>query len=299
MEAFVKKYADLGLFNGAALAAQDGRVVFEKGYGAADLEWNIPNAPDTKFRIGSVTKQFTSMIVLQLVQEGKLKLDDKISDLMPDYRKDTGARITVHHLLNHTSGLPNYTDVPGFLTRLARVPITEGEMVKQYCSGDLQFEPGSQYRYSNSGYFLLGVLIGKVTGKSYEQNLRERILDPLGMKDTGYDHQDVVQPRHASGYQRQGEVTANAGYIDMTSPGAAGAMYSTVEDMVKWDRALCGDALLEAGLKEKMFTPGLGNYAYGWGVRKRPIGPEKSERTVQSHGGGIPGFSALIVRVPQ
>ena len=104
------------------------------------------------------------MLVLQLVQEGKLKLNDPVSGLLPDYRKDTGARMTVHHLLNHTSGLPNYTDIPGFMTRLARVPVTEEEMVARYCSGDLQFEPGSQYRTSNSGYFLLGAIIGKVTG---------------------------------------------------------------------------------------------------------------------------------------
>lgn len=298
IDALLQKYAALNQFNGAVLAAEDGKVIFKKGYGKANLEWGVPNAPDTKFRIGSVTKQFTSLLVLQLVQEGKLKLEATAADLLPYYRKDTGARFTVHHLLNHTSGLPNYTN-PEFFMGPGRRPWGTEAFVKEFCSGDLEFEPGAVFRYSNSGYFLLGAVIEQVTGRSYEQNLRERILDPLGMKDTGYDHNELPLPKHAAGYRRQGERAMNADFVDLSTPGAAGAMYSTVEDMVLWDQALYGDRLLGPGLKAKMFTPGLGDYAYGWEVGKHPVGPAQAERTLIRHSGGIPGFTAHIVRVPQ
>jgi CubicO group peptidase (beta-lactamase class C family) len=298
IDALVRKYVALNQFSGAVLAAEGGKVLFKKGYGMANLEWSIPNAPDTKFRIGSVTKQFTSMLVLQLVQEGRLKLDDKAADILPYYRKDTGGRFTVHHLLNHTSGLPNYTNAEFFLGP-GRRPWGMEAFVKEFCSGELEFEPGAEYRYSNSGYFVLGAVIKQVTGKSYEQNLRQRILDPLGMTATGYDHQEIVLPGRAAGYERRGEAAVHADYVDLSTPGAAGAMYSTVEDMALWDRALYGDTLLGPELKTRMFTPGLGNYAYGWGVRMLPIGPDKAERTVIRHSGGIPGFSSHIVRVPE
>lgn len=298
IDALVQKYADLNQFNGSVLAAERGKVIFKKGFGEANLEWDIPNAPDTKFRIGSITKQFTSMLVLQLVQEGKLKLDDTVSAILPWYRQDTGTRFTVHHLLNHTSGLPNYTNAEFFAGPGRRTWGTEA-FVKQFCSGDLEFEPGAEYRYSNSGYFLLGAVIEQVTGKSYERNLRERILDPLGMKDTGYDLQEIILPKHASGYMRRGGQVTAADYVDLSTPGAAGAMYSTVEDMVRWDQALYTNTLLGPELKAKMFTPGLGQYGYGWGIRTLPIGPGKAERTLVRHSGDIPGFSSYIMRVPE
>jgi len=298
IDALLQKYAALNQFNGAVLVAEGGKVIFKRGYGMANLEWGIPNTPDTKFRIGSVTKQFTSMLVLQLVQEGKLSLDAKAADILPYYRKDTGARFTVHHLLSHTSGLPNYTTLE-FFAGPGRQPWGTEAFVKQFCSGDLEFEPGAEYKYSNSGYFLLGAVIEQVTGKSYEQNLRERILDPLGMKASGYDRQEIVLPKHAAGYQRRGEEIVNADFVDLSTPGAAGAMYSTVEDMVLWDQALYTDKLLGSDLKAKMFTPGHGDYAYGWGVRKLPIGPAKEERTLIGHSGGIPGFASRIARVPE
>ena len=148
------------------------------------MEWNIPNTPDTKFRLGSITKQFTATVMLQLVEQGKIKLDAKLSDYLPEYRKDTGNKVTIHHLLTHTSGIPSYTGQPGFFENVSRNPYKVDEFVKKYASGDLEFEPGSRFSYNNSGYFLLGAIIEKVTGKTYEQVLKEKILDPVGMKNT-------------------------------------------------------------------------------------------------------------------
>lgn len=175
-------------FNGSALVAENGKVVYKGAYGQANMEWNIPNTPDTKFRLGSITKQFTATAIMQLVEQGKIKLDAKLSDYLPEYRKDTGSKVTIHHLLTHTSGIPSYTGQPGFFEDVSRNPYKVDEFVKKYASGDLQFEPGSKFSYNNSGYFLLGAIIERVTGKPYEQVLKENIFDPLGMKNTGYDH---------------------------------------------------------------------------------------------------------------
>ncbi|HKP36042.1 MAG TPA: serine hydrolase domain-containing protein, partial [Pyrinomonadaceae bacterium] len=162
-------YSKYGQFNGTALVADNGNVIYKKGFGLANMEWNIPNAPDTKFRLGSITKQFTSTVILQLVEQGKIKLDGKIIDYLPDYRNDTGSKVTIHHLLSHTSGIKSYTSLPNFFKDVSRNSFTVEEFVRKYASGDLEFEPGTKYTYNNSGYFLLGAIIEKVTGKPYEQ----------------------------------------------------------------------------------------------------------------------------------
>src|SRR5687768_11004790 len=189
-------------FNGSALVAQNGKVVYKGAFGMANMEWGIPNTPDTRFRLGSITKQFTAALTLQLVEQGKIKLDGKITDYLPDYRQDIGQKVTVHHLLTHTSGIPSYTGQPGFFENVSRNPYKVVDFVKQYASGDLEYEPGSKYSYNNSGYFLLGAIIERVTGKSYEQVLKENILDPAGMKNTGYDHHDTLIPKRAAGYAK-------------------------------------------------------------------------------------------------
>ena len=187
-------------FNGTALVAENGKVIYKGAFGMANMEWNIPNTPETKFRLGSITKQFTAVLTLQLVEQGKIKLDGKVSDYLPDYRKDIGDKVTMHHLLTHTSGIPSYTSQPGFFENVSRNPYKVAEFVKQYASGDLEFDPGSKYAYNNSGYFLLGAIIEQVTGKSYEQVLKENIFDPVGMKNTGYDHHNTLIAKRASGY---------------------------------------------------------------------------------------------------
>jgi CubicO group peptidase (beta-lactamase class C family) len=299
IDELMKVYNSYQQFNGAVLVAENGKVIFKKGYGMANMEWNIPVETDTRFRLGSITKQFTSMLVLQLVQEGKIKLEGKLTDYLPDYRKDTGDRITIHQLLNHTSGIPSYTGLPNFFEEISRNPYSVSDFVKKYASGDLEFEPGTKWNYNNSGYFLLGAIVERVTGKPYEQVLKERIFDAVGMKNTGYDHHETILAKRASGYEKRLGGYVNASYLDMSLPYAAGSLYSTVEDLYLWDQALYTEKLLSPQLKEVMFKPGLINYAYGWVVRKAPLGAQGEPVAIIEHGGGINGFNTIIMRLPE
>ncbi|MBA3568821.1 MAG: serine hydrolase [Pyrinomonadaceae bacterium] len=260
--------------------------------------WNgiFRNTLDTRFRLGSITKQFTAALILQLVEQGKVKLDGRVSDYLPAYRKDIGEKVTVHQLLNHTSGIPSYTSLPGFFNDVSRNPFTVDDFVKKYASNDLEFEPGSKFSYNNSGYFLLGAIIEKVTGQTYEKALKERILDPLGMKNTGYDRHGTLIEKRASGYQKTPDGYTNAPYLDMSLPYAAGAIYSTVEDLYLWDQALYTDRVLSAATKELMYKPNLDDYAYGWVITRAKLGTGTESVPKIKHGGGINGFNTVIVR---
>jgi CubicO group peptidase (beta-lactamase class C family) len=291
----MKRFHELGQFNGSALVAENGKVIYKKGFGYANMEWKIPNDVDTKFRLASVTKQFTAAVILKLVEEGKIKLDGKITDYLTDYRKDTGDRVTIHHLLNHTSGIPSYTDQPGFFENDSRDAYSVSDFVKKFASGDLQFEPGSKFVYNNSAYFLLGAIIEKVTGKSYADAVKEYIFTPLGMNNSGYDLFSPVIMKRATGYQRRANSYVNAPYLDMSLPYAAGSLYSTVEDLFLWDQALYGDKLLSPASKQLMFKPGLDEYGYGVGIRERELSDKTKVPTI-GHSGGINGFSTNITR---
>jgi CubicO group peptidase (beta-lactamase class C family) len=288
-------YSKYGSFNGSVLVAEHGQVIFKKGYGLANMEWQIANQPDTKFRLGSITKQFTSMLIMQLVAEGKLHVEDKLSDVLPYYRKDTGSQVTLQHLLTHTSGIPSYTAEKN-LREWWHNPFEVEDFVKKHCSGDLEFTPGSKFEYDNSGYFLLGAIIEKVTGKKYEEVLQERIFKPLGMRNSGYDHSEPLMEHRAAGYEHGKDGFVNAEYLDMSIPYAAGSLYSTVEDLYLWDQALYTEKLLSNELKAKMWTPALSNYAYGWGVAKIPEEKVGAGQTLIQHGGGINGFNTHEAR---
>ena len=285
-------------FNGSALVVENGKVIYRAAFGMANMEWGIVNTPETKFRLGSITKQFTSMLTLQLVEQGKIKLDGKITDYLPDYRKDIGDKVTIHHLLTHTSGIPSYTGQPGFLENVSRNPYAVADFVKKYTSGDLLFEPGSKFAYNNSGYFLLGAIIERVTGKPYEQVLKENILDPVGMKNTGYDHHETIIQKRAAGYTKTLDGYTNAAYLDMSIPYAAGSMYSTVDDLFLWDQALYTDKLISAQSKALMYKPFLENYAYGWVVTNASFKQNEKPVPMIVHGGGINGFATNITRFP-
>lgn len=297
IDELVETYYDSRQFTGAVLVAEGGKVIYKKGFGLANREWNIPNTPDTKFRLGSITKQFTSMLILQLVEQGKIDLEGKLSDYLPYYRKDTGSRVTVHHLLTHSSGIPSYTSIPNFFEDISRDPYPVKEFVEKYCSGDLEFEPGSKFLYNNSGYFLLGAIIEEITGKTYEETLKQRIFDPIGMKNSGYDRHDQIIPNRATGYSITFDGCLNAPYLDMSLPYAAGSLYSTAEDLYLWDQALYTEKLLPAKTKELLFTPHIQGYGYGWGIREKSLPGSEEKLTSISHGGGINGFNTLIERI--
>ena len=298
IDALLRQYVANRQFNGSVLVADRGKVIFKRGYGMANMEWNIANTPTTKFRLGSITKQFTAMLIMQLVEQGKLKLDGKITDYLPDYPKATGSKVTLHHLLTHTSGIPSYTDFPGFFETMSRDPSTPDALVKTFSGLPLEFEPGSKFSYDNSGYFLLGAILEKITGKPYADVLQENILTPLGMKDTGYDLAGPIIAKRAAGYEKRSSGYVNASYIDMTLLYAAGSLYSTVDDLYRWDQALYTDKLLSESAKETLFTPFREHYAYGWNVTNVVVGQLKDSVRLNEHSGGINGFHTIISRVP-
>lgn len=280
-----------GRFTGSVLVARDGKVLFSKGYGMANLEFDIPNTPQTKFRLGSVTKQFTAAAILLLQERGKLSVQDPICQYVENCPK-TWEPITVHHLLSHTSGIPNFTSFPEY-PKTMMMPATMDSLIARFKDKPLDFQPMEKWNYSNSGYILLGHIIEKVSGESFENFLQKNILDPLKMQNTGYDLHRKILKNRATGYSQNGNSKVNSVYLDMTIPHAAGAMYSTTEDLFLWNEALFDDKLLSAKSREAMMTVVKNDYAYGLGVNK------VLNRRMVSHGGGINGFNTFLARFPE
>jgi CubicO group peptidase (beta-lactamase class C family) len=278
-------------FMGTVLVVEGDRVLLDKGYGMADLEWGNANAPDVKFRLGSLTKQFTAALVLQLQDEGKLKIDDPVSKYLPD-APAAWAKITLAELLGHTSGIPSFTGLKEFRT-WSLSPHTTEEELALFRDKPLDFEPGSKFDYSNSNYEVLGAVVEKVSGKKYGDLLRERIFDPLDMKDTGLDTDELILPRRAQGYMPGKSGLALARSESMTVPWAAGSIYSTTGDLLKWEHGLFGGKVISAESLKQMTTPGKGNYGLGVFVRNQD-GLE-----VVDHGGGIEGFNTQLTYVPE
>ena len=275
-------------FTGSVLVARDGKVVFSKGYGFANAEFEIPNTPQTKFRLGSVTKQFTAAAVLLLQERGKLSVQDPICKYIENCPA-AWSEITIHHLLSHTGGIPNFTSFPDYLPKMM-MPVTTQEMIARFKDKPLDFKPGEKWAYSNSGYFLLGHIIEKAAAEAYESFLQKNIFEPLKLTSTGYDHHGTILKKRATGYSmRKGEVV-NSLPIDMTQPYSAGALYSTVEDLFLWNEALFSGKLLSAKSLEAMLTPVKNDYGYGLGIQT------KAGRKIISHGGGINGFSTVLTR---
>jgi CubicO group peptidase (beta-lactamase class C family) len=277
-------------FSGSVLVAQNGQPVVSKGFGMANIELAVPNTPQTVFRLGSVTKQFTATAIMILQERGRLRIGDPACQYLAECPA-SWKPLTIRHLLTHTSGIPNYTNFPDF-GKIAVLPATAAEMVGKLTDKTLEFAPGEKFAYSNSGYYLLGLIVERASGKRYADFLQEVIFAPLGMSHTGYDDPARLIPNRAAGYARQAGVTVNAAYMDMTLPFAAGALYSTTEDLLRWDQALYTDKLVSQKSLDEMFTPEKGGYGYGWSIGQR------FGRRAIGHGGGIYGFATHIDRFP-
>jgi CubicO group peptidase (beta-lactamase class C family) len=277
-------------FNGSILLSKNNEILLARGYGMANLEHNVPNTPRTKFRLGSITKQFAAAGILQLEERGKLKVEDPICKYVPDCPEIWKA-ITIHHLLTHTSGIFNLTASPDYRKEMM-IPSPPLQTIKKVRDRPLDFEPGSKFSYSNSGYIVLAIIVEKASGESWDAFLRKNIFDPAGMNDSGHDTFAAILPHRASGYQLAGDKWIHSPYHDMEMPTGGGDLYSTVEDMYRWDLALQGEKILSAASKAKMYTPFLNNYAYGWAV-DRQFG-----RRRLTHGGGINGFVTAFSRFP-
>ncbi|WP_296622200.1 serine hydrolase [Marivirga sp.] len=277
--------------SGVVLVGQDGQVIFQKAYGIANQSFGIENNLDTKFLIGSLTKQFTAMLVMQLAETGQLSLDVPITTYLPNFRNETGDKITIRHLLTHTHGIPN----PNLTDRYK--PMTKEEFIQNYAEANLDFEPGAQFEYSGVvGYYLIGVILEKVTNKDFAKLLEENILEPLDMRNTDYYSQDTIQQNFATGYIQKDSSFLYAPHWDMSQSFSASGIYSTVGDLFKWDRALRGTQLISNTGVETIFTPFSNKirYGFGWFINDPVINGEK--RLFAGHNGGANGYKSQIMR---
>jgi CubicO group peptidase (beta-lactamase class C family) len=277
-------------FSGSVLVARDGEPLLRRGYGMANLEHDVPNTPQTKYRIGSVTKQFTAAAILILQEQGKLDVHAAIKTYLSDCPGAWDA-VTVHHLLTHTSGVPDYVRGPDF-ERTMREPASPDALIARFRDRPLEFTPGERFAYRNTGYALLGRIIERVSGTTYAEFLNTHIFTPLGMNDSGYDDARPVLKGRAAGYRRRPAGIENAPFLDMTVPFSAGGLYSTVDDLLKWDRALAANQLLSKKSQEAMFTPFRQDYGYGWRI------VSTFSRPMVAHAGAIHGFASHIRRYP-
>ena len=280
----------------AVLVARDGKIAFQGGFGLADLEKKTPVTPETKFRIGSVTKQFTAAAILRLAEDGKLALTDKLKKFFPGFPR--GSEITVHQLLTHTSGLHSYTSKPEFLGRVGK-PIAPAELIAWFRDDPPDFAPGAGFLYNNSAYFLAGEIVAKVSGKSLADFLRATFFDPLGMRDTGIFVNATPPPGIARGYSVSEGKTTPALDWDMSWAGGAGALYSTVGDLFRWNEALFGGKLMREESFKMMTTPvtlppGADGMSYGYGLAISTV----SRLPAIGHGGGLNGWSSHLLRLP-
>ena len=290
MDQVVQSYVSSKKFMGTVLVARGDRIIFNKAYGFANLEWNVPNSPQAKFRLGSITKQFTAACILLLEERGKLNTNDLIKKYMPDAAA-AWDKITFFHLLTHTSGIPSFTGFPTYPS-IEPFPITPEKLVALFRDKPLEFQPGEKWNYSNSGYVLLGYLIEKISGEPYTKFVQENIFTRLGMKDSGFDSNKAVIPRRAYGYTPGPNGPENAGFINMTVPFSAGSLYSTTEDLLRWEQGLFGGKVLSQASLRKMTTPYKNDYAFGLEVS------EQKGRKVIQHGGGIEGFNTALAYYP-
>jgi CubicO group peptidase (beta-lactamase class C family) len=286
MQQVIRSYVDSKTFMGTVLVAKDGKLLVNEGYGSADLEWKIPNSPTAKFRLGSLTKQFTAAGILLLEERGKLKVEDPVSKYMTD-APAAWEKITIYNLLTHTSGIPNFTSFPDYRSTEWK-DTTPAELVARFRDKPLDFEPGSKFSYSNSGYVLLGYLLEKISGQTYGEFLQQNIFTPLNMADTGIESNTAILPERAQGYEPSAHGVRHAGYISMTIPFSAGALYSTTGDLLKWEQGLFGGKVLSAASLAKMTTPFKSDYGFGL------IVVTKDGHKFITHGGGIEGFNTSL-----
>jgi CubicO group peptidase (beta-lactamase class C family) len=298
LDTYLISETDQHSFRGTVLVGKDGKIVFEKAYGIADEEWGVANTATTEFRIGSLSKQFAAACILLQQERGFLNVHDRISRYLSGL-PETWQAITIHQLLTHTSGIPNYTSSPE-IARIDRTGATPQEMIGLVRDKPLDFQPGTNWSYSNTGYILLGMIIEKTSRMSYNGFLQKNIFDPLRMSRSGYDRATEIVKQRASGYQIRDGTIENADFIDMSVPYAAGDIYSTVEDMYRWNEALAQEGkLLSAESLKEMFTEypeaAREGQHYGYGV---VISRLKFGKLLYYHGGGIKGFSSSIQRYP-
>ena len=278
------------------LISKGGEIIYKKSFGLANLELNVPMKTNHVFEIGSMTKQFTAISILMLMERGKLNLDDDITKFIPDYPTN-GNRITIHHLLTHTSGIKSYTRMKG-LNAISKQDLTPSALIDFFKNEPIDFVPGEKFKYNNSGYIILGYIIEKVSGLTYASFIEEEIFKRLNMTDSQYaSHREVIQGRASGYHNRDGYI--NSREISFTLPYSSGSLMSTVDDMYKWQEAIKNNILISKDASGKVFsnytlTNGEPiNYGYGWHIK------ELNGFSSREHGGSIFGFKSMGVYLPE
>lgn len=294
-DACMRLHVAANKFSGAVLVARHSEVPFSRAYGHAQAEWDVPSTTAGRFRLGSITKPFTATAVLQLAAAGALRLEDPICNHLKAC-PSAWQSVKISQLLNHTSGIPDYMMLQSYWKDFLMLK-TQAQMVATFSDQPLLFAPGSRFSYSNSGYYLLGLIIESVTRKPYGDVLEEQIFRPLGLADTALEHDDPITPRRVAGYRLgPGRELLNALYLNTAQPFADGGLYSTTGDLLKFARSFDGSKLLSARYRTLMATPGKGAHGYGW--YSAPAPGFHSGRDI-SHGGSINGFSTWLSRFPK
>jgi CubicO group peptidase (beta-lactamase class C family) len=296
IDAYLRAHVDANGYMGTVLVARGDEVLFEGSYGFADLEHQVEHTRDSVFRIGSLTKQFTATAVLDLAYRGLVQLDDPLARYLPE--PSWSERVTVREVLHHTSGVPDYTSLPGF-AEMQRDPHALGEILATVAALPLEFDPGSRFAYSNSGYVLLAAVIERASGRDYATYLRERLLGPLELRATAYDDPREVVPHRVDGYMPSGDGVRHAPVAHPSVASGAGALRSTAEDLFRWERALQrGDVGAGISLEDMLVEPvdvdaerGLA-YGYGWYLE------EHDGRRLAFHGGATEGFMGAVAVDP-
>jgi CubicO group peptidase (beta-lactamase class C family) len=299
LDEIMNTYHRYNMFDGSVLVAENGKVIYKSAFGLANREWNIPNSTDTKFMIGSISKPFTAVLMLIQVQKGLINLDSTVSTYLPEFLGKPAGKATIAQLLSHTSGIPNYDIIKDFFPRISRQNFTREEYIKVYMDSALVFEPGTKYYYSSWGYFTLGYIMEKVTGKAYSQLMKEDIFDKLGMNSSGsYFHTQIINKR-ATGYDYNFGGYTSSDFRDQSNTMGTGDIYSTVEDLFKFHIALTNNTLINKQLTAKMFTPGMqpANYGYGWFNKNFKY--TLTDTVVSNfHLGTTEGFLSFMIRIP-
>ena len=291
MDAYLQAQVRYDMFSGTALVARDGEPVFVKSYGMANYELGAANTSDTGYQLASLTKQFTAVAILQLQERGKLKVGDPICRYLENCPQSWQG-VTLHHLLTHTSGIPNFTSLPEWDEKLAMLSYTRPELVALFRDLPLKFAPGEKFDYSNSGYALLGLIVERVSGQRYDQYLGEHIHKPVGMTHTRHGDTRALLPGRASGYYSVGTDFINGRLVSLSAELGSSGIYSTVGDLLLWEKALTADRLISRASRDAMFTPDKNGYGYGWHIG------EKHGRATQFHSGSANGYSTYIIRFP-
>lgn len=298
---YLQEQVRVNKFSGAVLVAVDGKAILTQSYGMANHEFGTLNTRETKFRMGSAGKQFTASAILLLEQRGQLKLTDTVGKYLTDWPR-AWSEITIHHLLSHTSGLPAlsgsapFVDVSGLVSGWYN-PLFYKSVRDLYKPGEELkppgFKPGEGFDYSNFGYVILGFIIEKASGKSYCQFLHQEFFSPLKMNNTGCEDPDMILKQRASGYVLKNDSVFNSGFVDLRFEWPAGGVYSTVNDLLRWNNSLDANLILSDSETKKLFTANKANYGYGW------WNETKFNQTIQWHRGTVSGFAAILVRYPE